>query len=270
MGDGAQWQGSFLAWWEGLWEFLPSVGAAVAVLLVGWVGARLARAGTVRLGRTFERGMVGLGGRRAPATGGDPGALGQGVYWVVLLAALTAATQILALESFVAWLQRLLLFLPTLLTAGLILAAGFFISVVVHRLTAATLSARVSQAALLGRGLQAVILVTAVILGAEQVGLDITFLVTLGAILAGGLVGALALAVSLGSGPFVRNLIGAHHLRQRVRPGEHVRIGDFQGRVTEVNSVFLVLEGPQGQVHIPGAMAQEAPLVLDPQGDEDG
>lgn len=270
MGNGAQWQGAILAWWEGLWDYLPSVGAAVAVLLVGWIGARLARSGTVRLVRTVDRGMVGLGGRRALTSTSDPGALGQGVYWVVLLAALTVATQILALESFSAWLNRLLHFLPTLLTAGLILAAGFFISVVVHRLTAAALSARVPQAPLLGRVLQAAILVTAVALGAEQVGLDVTFLVTLGVILAGGLAGALALAVSLGSGPFVRNLIGAHHLRQRVRPGERVRIGDFQGRVIEVNSVFLVLDSPRGQVHIPGAMAQEAPLVVNPEGDEDG
>lgn len=270
MAPAGDWQDRFLAWGGALWEFLPSLAAAAAVLLLGWIAARLARGATVRLGHTFDRGLATLGRHRTTGRGAGTEALGQGVFWVVVLAALTGATQILALESFGVWLNRLLLYLPTLLTGGLILAAGFFISVMARKLAGAALPTGLPQSALLGRLLQAVILVTAVVLGADQIGLDVTFLVLLGAVLAGSVAGGMALALSLGSGPLVRNLIGAHHLRQQVRAGQLVRAGDYEGRVIEVSAVALILDSPEGRVHIPGGIAHEAPLILEPEGSADG
>jgi len=249
-------------WGEATMAFLPSLIGAAALLLGGWVAARLLRAVTVRLARSFDRGLAGLGRQRGGTPGAGPEVLGAAVFWLVILAAVTAATQVLALDSFAAWLQRLANQLPVLLTGGLILAAGFFLSVIARNLTTAALPTGVPQAALLGRLLQAAILVTAVVLGADQIGLDVTFLVTLGTVLAGTVAGGLALAVSLGSGPFVSNLIGAHQLRQRVRVGQRVRAGGFEGRVVEVTPVALVLDCPEGRVHLPAKLLHDSAMVL--------
>jgi len=258
---------------EGLVAWLPSLAAATVLLLGGWLLARMLRAATVRLARTLDRGLAGLSRRgRGPAAEGarTPAALGSLVYWVVLLAALTAATQVLALESFGAWLQRLAAYLPVLMTGGLILLAGFVIAALARNLVLATAPATPEQAAMLGRALQGVILLTALVLGADQIGLEVTFLVTLGTVVAGALAGGLVLAASLGSATFVGNLIGAHHLRQHYRPGQPLRAGEYEGRVVAITTTSLVLDCPEGRVSLPGKVFSEQPIILRPEGEEDG
>lgn len=265
MASDAQWQQATFAaladWGQAILDFLPSLAAAAGLLLAGWLLARLLRSGTVRLARTFDRGLAGMGRQRPLSAGAGPEVIGAAVYWLVILGAITAATQVLALDSFGAWLGRLVSHLPTLLTGGLIVAAGFFLSVIARNLTAAAVPASMPQGALLGRLLQAVILVTALVLGADQMGLDVTFLVTLGTVLAGTLAGGLALAVSLGSGPFVNNLIGAHQLRQHFRTGQKVQVAGHEGRIAEITAVALVLDCPEGRVHLPAKTFHESPVV---------
>ncbi|MEF8792377.1 mechanosensitive ion channel family protein [Thiohalorhabdus sp.] len=263
MGGLAEWSEAFLA-------FLPSLGAAAGILLGGWLVARLLRGASRRIARTLDRGMVGLGRQQPPLAGAAPEALGTTVFWLVILAAVTGATQILALDSFAVWLARLAGYLPTLLTGVLIVAAGFFLSVIVRNLTAAAVPVTLPQGALLGRLLQAVILVTAMVLGADQMGLDVTFLVTLGTVLAGAMVGGLALALSLGSGPFVANLLGAHQLRQHFRVGQRVRTGGHEGRIARITAVSLVLDTPEGRVHLPAKIFHESAVVAVPEEVRDG
>lgn len=270
----AQWRQDMMAvlteWSETLLGFLPSLGAAAGILLVGWLVARLLRGVTRRLARTFDRGLAGYGRQQPLRTGAGPEVLGTAVFWLVILAAVTGATQVLALDSFGAWLARLTGHLPTLLTGGLIVVAGFFLSVIVRNLTAAAVPASLPRGALLGRLLQVVILVTALVLGADQMGLDVTFLVTLGTVVAGALVGGVALALSLGSGSFVANLLGAHQLRQHFRIGQRVRTGGYEGRIAQITAVSLVLDSPEGRVHLPAKMFHESAVVTLTEGAEYG
>lgn len=270
----AQWRQEVMAvfaeWWEAVLAFLPSLAAAVGLLLVGWLVARLLRGATRRVARTFDRGLAGLGRQRPLAAGAGPEVLGTAVFWLVILAAITAATQVLALDSFAAWLGRLAAHLPTLLTGVLIVAAGFFLSVIGRNLTAAAVPASLPRGALLGRLVQVVILVTALVLVVDQMGLDVTFLVTLGTVLAGTLIGGLALSLSLGSGPFVANLIGAHQMRQHFRIGQKVRLGEHEGRIAQITPVALVLDSPEGRVHLPAKLFHETSVVALTEGAEDG
>jgi hypothetical protein len=258
---------------QGAGGWVPSLVAAVLLLLGGWLLARGLRSLTARLIRTLDRGLAGLSGRTRVAERGvprTPDALASLVYWLVLLAALTAATQILALDSFVQWLTRLVGYLPILLSGGLILLAGFFIASLAHNLVRATAPMGPSQAAILGRALQGAILLTAVVLGADQIGLEVTFLVTLGTVVAGALAGGLVLAASLGSTTFVGNLIGAHHLRQQYRPGQSLRAGKYEGRIVAITATSLVLDCAEGRVSLPGKVFNEEPIILRWEGEGDG
>lgn len=257
-------------WGQAILAILPSLAAAAGLLIAGWILARLLRGLTLRLARSFDRGLAGLGRHQRPSTGAGPEVLGTAVFWLAILAAITAAAQVLALDSFGAWLRRLAAQLPTLLTGLLILGVGFFLSVIARNLTVAAVPASVPQGPVLGRLIQAAILVTAVVLGADQIGLDVTFLVTVGTALAATLAGGMALAVSLGSGPFVSNLIGAHHLRQRFRVGQRVRAGGYEGRIVELTAVSLVLDCPEGRVYLPASIFHESPVIAAPEDAGDG
>jgi small-conductance mechanosensitive channel len=185
------------------------------------------------------------------------------VFWVVLLVFITAATRVLGLDTFAVWLGRLLDYIPTLLTGGLIVAAGWLLSRFVGDVAVAT-TGRLDVAArqLLGRVAQVTILMVAILVGADQVGVRITVLVVLVAGVALTVAGAITVAISLGARTYVANLIGAHYLRQAFEIGQRIRVAGFEGRVLDVSATAVVLETADGRVNLPGHLYNSEPIVL--------
>jgi small-conductance mechanosensitive channel len=117
---------------------------------------------------------------------------------------------------------------------------------------------------------QAGILVTAILVGAEQIGIKVTFLVILAAAVGISLVGAVALALSLGAREYVANLIGAHYLRQRYSIGQLVRVAGHEGRILEQTETAVILETAEGRASIPAKVFNEQTIVLVVGGKRDG
>ena len=105
---------------------------AVLLLLVGWLLAKILRALTGRVLALFDSGLHRLFGARfaermrLARSGAD--VLGAIVFWAVLLAFVTAATNMMGLETFTQWLARLLDQLPTVLAGVLIVVVGYILS----------------------------------------------------------------------------------------------------------------------------------------------
>lgn len=250
---------------EHLSENLPHLIGAVLLLFAGWLAGKLLRALTVRLIQLLDRTIRRLStryGERPGILAASAEVLGSIVFWVTILFFLTAATQVLGLDAFLGWLNRVVAYLPTLLTGGLIVLAGFLLSALVRDVVTTTAPVGDSQRALLGRLAQLVILITAVVIGADQIGIKVTFLVIMVTVLASALLGGLALAVSLGARTYVSNLIGAHYLQQQFRVGQTVRMGGFEGRILEFTATAIVLETTDGRANLPGKIYHEEPIVL--------
>lgn len=246
-------------------EYTPNLLGAVALLLGGWLVARLLRGFAVKLMHVLElllhRLSRGQAARAIPS--GSVEIVGGILFWVVILFFAAAATQVLGLGAFSSWLQGLMTYLPTLMAGALIIVAGILLAGLARDLTVAALSTFPEhQRGLLGRIVQGAILVTAVAVGADQIGVRITFLVILAAVVTSAVVGGIALAVSLGARAYVANLIGAHYFRQAFGVGQRVRIGDIEGTILELTAVSVVLETEQGRVNIPAKVYNEAPIVL--------
>lgn len=246
--------------------FLPNVLGAFVLLLVGWALAYMLRSVAMRLTRLGERTLARVssgqtaGASRLPSSSAR--IFGSVVFWVVLLFFLTAATQVLGLDTFTAWLARIVDYLPTVFAGGLIIVAGFLVSRLAREVVqAAASSASERQRLLIGRVVQAAILVTAILVGAEQIGIKVTFLVILAAAAGIALVGAVALALSLGARDYVANLIGAHYLRQRYSIGQQVRMAGFEGRILEISETAVVLETAEGRASLPARVFNEQPIV---------
>ena len=260
---------------ERLSIYLPNVLGAFLLLLVGWVVAHLLRALAVRLTllgeRTLARIATSRGAASARLSGASAKIFGSVVFWVVVLFFLTAATQLLGLHTFAAWLARVADYLPTVFAGALIIVAGFLVSRLAREVVeAAAASAGERQRALIGRMVQAAILVTAILVGAEQIGIRVTFLVILAAGAGIALVGAVALALSLGSRDYVANLIGAHYLRQRYSVGQQVRAAGYEGRILEMTDTAVVLETAEGRASLPAKVFNEQAIVLVVSGARDG
>jgi len=251
---------------ERLTLYLPNVLGAFLLLCVGWIVAHLLRALAVRLTLLGEGVLLRVSVRRGGSPTRLPSAsakiLGSVVFWVVVLFFLTAATQVLGLHTFTAWLASVVDYLPTVLVGFLIIVAGFLVSQLAREVVeAAVAGAGDRQRALIGRVMQAAILVTAILVGAEQIGIKVTFLVILAAAAGVSLVGAVALALSLGSREYVANLIGGHYLRQRYTVGQNVRIAGYEGRILELTDTAVMLETAEGRASLPAKLFNEQPIV---------
>jgi hypothetical protein len=264
---GATLSAAFAQFVERATLYLPSILGAFLLLLVGWVVARVLRSLAIRAALIIDRMLSRLtssgSAERTKLPQSSAKILGSIVFWVVLLFFITAATQVLGLDAFTAWLAGVVNYVPTLIAGALIIAAGYLLSRLARDLVLATTAiTNPRQRELLGRTIQAIILVTALLVGADQIGIKVTFLVIIAAAAGGTVAASVALALSLGARNYVANLIGGHHLRQTFSVGQQVKVAGFEGRILELTPVALILETEEGRVTLPAKVYGEDPIVL--------
>ena len=245
---------------------LPSLLGAMLLLVTGWLVARIFRALTMRAVLVVET----LTARIGKPSAGEPVRMrrasivvGEIVFWAAMLVFVTAATHVLELTSFTDWLARLVGYLPTLAAGVLIVGGGFVLSRFLSDLVLAT-SPRMdaAQRALLSKVVQVTILTGAILVGADQIGIRITFLAIFAAAIGGVIAGGVALAVGLGARDYIANLIGAHYLRQAFAVGQTIRTAGHEGRILEITVTTLVLETAEGRVTLPGRVYNDQAIVI--------
>lgn len=242
---------------------LPQFLGALGLLLAGWLLARLLKMATLRGLRLLDALVLRKTASVRWQPGRAAGLVGEVVYWVVLLLFVTAATQTLGLQTFTAWLTQLIDYLPTLAAGVLIVAAGYVLSGVVAELVRATASGLAEpQRLALARLAQGATLILALLVGADQIGLKVTWIAIFAAVIAGSLLGGVTLAVSLGARGYVANLIGAHYLRQAFQPGQRVRVAGHEGHIVDLTATSLVLETDTGRVLLPGRIYHDEAIVI--------
>jgi hypothetical protein len=195
-------------------DFLPRLGLAIVILVVGYFVARGVkftivkglRAGNFHV-LTERAGLDGFlrdGGIQADTSE----VLALLFYWLVILAALVIGFNGLGLNYITDLLVKVLLFVPRVMVALLILAFGaYFARFVGNAVCAYCKKLRLQDAELLGRITQYAILTFVVLIALDQVNIggDIvrqSFLIVLA-----GVVFALALAFGLGGRDWAAELL---------------------------------------------------------------
>lgn len=248
---------------ERLLANLPQLLQALALLVIGWLLARLLRAATRKGAGLLDALVVRTAGSGAWRVGRFAGLLGTLVYWIVLLFFVTAATQTLGLQTFTDWLARLLDHLPLVAAGLLIITAGYLLSGFVGEIVQTTATALApAQRAALAHVARGATLVIAVLVGADQMGLKVTWLAVFAAVLLVSVLGGVALAASLGARTYVSNLIGAHYMGQALRVGQRVRVSGHEGRVVDITATSLVLATDEGRVMLPGRIYHHEAIVV--------
>jgi hypothetical protein len=255
--------------------WVPRVLLALAVLLVGWLVARLLRlvtskvfdSWTKRLTPRIAR-LVGdsdiqarlerTSSSRSVARGAE-----MLVFWVVFLVFVTIATETLGLDIVSTWLTGVVGFLPRILGALFVVLLGFLIgSAVRTAVTAAAASAGFSYAGAVGRTARAGVLLTSVIVALDQVGLEVSFLIVLVAVVAGAMLGGAALAFGLGAKTSVSNILASHYLVDTFNVGHRIRIGDVEGKILEITPTSVIIDTNQGRTVIPASRFSEQVATL--------
>jgi hypothetical protein len=246
--------------------YLPSIVGAVLLLMLGWVLARVLQTVAQRTVSLAESGLsrvLGEGRAARLRLARSANVLGAIVFWAVMLFFVTAATQVLGLATFTQWLARLLEYLPTLVAGLLIVIAGYLLSRFVADLILTTAGRLApAQRTVVARAAQLTILIGAILVGADQIGIKVTFLAIFAAATLLAIAGGVVVATSLGARTHVANLIGAHQSRQSFAVGQTIRVAGHEGRILEMTPHSVVLETDDGRLTIPGRVFSEDAVLL--------
>jgi len=252
-------------------SYLPKIGVALIVLVIGWLFARMMRQLVIRVIGRLDRfwqqlisrpGSEHLQSRQPPTR-----IVGELVFWLLLLIFVTLATEILGLDVFAVWLKAIATYLPLVIAGLLIVIIGFVVSSLARDLvTSAMASSGLSHGDLLGRSAQIIILFIAIIIGVDQIGIDIKFLSVVVGIVLAAMMGSIALAFGLGARTHVSNIIAANQLRQLYQIGDKVRIRDIEGRIVDIMISRVMIETEAGSVDVPAKIFDEEVTMITDKG----
>ena len=253
---------SFQKFGEQLAIYLPQLISGLVILLIGWLVARLLG----RLTRRLLESLDSLFSRLARSDSGKSERLKRSyvlvvekaVFWVTVVFVVTMSANVMGWTLFSRWMDSIVAYLPGLLTGVLIIMAGFLLGNLTRTaVSTASLRAGMQQSAIMARCAQIMVVFSTVIIGVEQIGLNVNFLSSLIVVIAGTLFAGASLAFSLGSRSLVANLLGTQNARKQCRPGETLRLGDVSGELVEITQQAIVLDTGSGRAIIPGKLFDE-------------
>ena len=250
----------------GLMTYLPVALTAAGVLVVGWLLARVLRSLVRRalesMDWLFARLIMRSTERSRALSRAASRTLSTVVFWIVMLIFGATALRILGGSLLERWTETLLAYLPSAIGGIIIIVIGLVGGTLArHVLEQASVGLGIGQSSLLGRLAQTVIVVSGIVVGIDQIGINVDFLIQLSTVTAAAAFGGIALVFALGTREHLANLIGAHYVRKHYAPGDFVRIGAFEGRIVEIADGCVFLETDQGDVSVPAQHFSREPFV---------
>jgi hypothetical protein len=258
---------SFTGFITQLVEYSPRILAAIILLLAGWFMARVIKLLVIRLiesiDRLWQKLMIGWGMSIMPSRRPPAKFIAQLFYWMIILLSVALASDVLGLGIFVNWLSEIVKYIPVLISGLLIILVGYIVSSLARDLIQSAMSsAGLSQGDIIGRSAQIVILFTAIVIGVDQIGIDVSFLSIIAAVILGAMLGGVAIAFGLGARTHVANLIASHHISQQLKPGDRIRIREITGNIIEVTATQVLVETEEGRLYVPAAHFNQESILL--------
>jgi Mechanosensitive ion channel, conserved TM helix len=185
-------------------EIIPALLGALIILFAGYLVAKLVEKGTerilrrLRLNALLERGGVMDAVERTGAHFNAPRVIGKLLFWFVMFAVIMIAANALGMESLASVFAELVGYIPSLMSAIVILIVG----IVLGRFTGGLIMASaggVSGGPTLARVGRWGVVVLAIFMALQELGIATDIVTTAFAILFGAVALAMALAFGLGN-----------------------------------------------------------------------
>jgi uncharacterized oligopeptide transporter (OPT) family protein len=187
-----------------IWLFVPGLVGALVILFAGYLLARLLEKGTrlflrrIRLNAMLERGGVMEAVERTGSHFDAARVVASLIFWFVMFVVILMAANALGLESLTNVFSELVSYIPSVIAAIVIILVGLVLGGFVSGLISASAGAIHGATALarIGRG---GVIVLAVFMALQELGIATDIVTTAFAILFGAVALAMALAFGLGA-----------------------------------------------------------------------
>ncbi len=227
----------------------PKIVGMVVVLIIGYVVARfVGRAITTlaeKVGLQTAADQSGLADsmHHMGLQRNVPAIIGTISFWLLMSVFITAAFNILGLETVSKAMEEIVLYIPNLLVATVLIVVGLLVATFLRGVVA-TSADRVglSYAEHLANGCYYVFAMLTFIAAFKQLGVQFALLEQLILIAFGAVAVGFGLAFGLGGRDVMAGILSGYYIRQRLHAGDHVHVGDLEGTVREVGPVATIIE----------------------------
>ena len=137
---------SITSFWTELARFIPQLLAALALLFIGWLLAKIARTGIMRLlrllnfDRVTERSGLEAFLKQAELDVSVSTMLGNLVYWLIILVMIVTVANSLGLHMVADLFNKVVLYIPNVIVAILVLVFGTILARFINRIVFAWLN----------------------------------------------------------------------------------------------------------------------------------
>jgi small-conductance mechanosensitive channel len=252
-----------------LGEYLPRLGAALLLLIIGLLLARL-------LGRIASRVLRAAGGddlaqrfgvdRFLARVGLNPSlaaVIGRSVRLAVRVVTVVAAVATLGLRTLDASLNAAVLFLPRVFVAAILLVVGVAVGEWV-RARVDRLADTMDLGGPLGRLSEGVVVTVFATTALAELGVPLEILVVAGAIVLGAVALALALAFGLGSRDVARQISAGRSVKEAFKLGDAVTFGDVRGEIVSLGNAAALLRTTDGRtLRVPNHVLVESIVTVE-------
>jgi small-conductance mechanosensitive channel len=187
-------------------------------------------------------------------------------FWAVMLFFIASAANYIGWKVLQELIRTFLSYIPNLALSFFIIFTCFILAdrvgIIISSLYR-SVSHRENE--LLSKTAQVIIVFTGIILGIENLGIQMKFLTDLIVIVVGILLSGAALAFGFGARSMIANVIGSHFVKKHCKVGDKLGIADVIGVITEINSATITLETEEGKVIMPSKIFLSEMSKLQPQ-----
>lgn len=237
-------------------EAIPNEVWALVLILVGLVCGLIARLVFVRIAERISKAQdsparsLELALRRA-----GPIALWTCVFVMALL-----AFQFLELESEHPFFETVVQQIPNLLIGAIIILFGHLLGVAVRDFVMRAIS-ETQLAKTIGPMCYVSIVVMAIIIGLQQIGVDISFLGNSIIVLLGVILASLGITIGIGSHHHIANLVARQEL-VNLTVGDRIKVQGYIGTIVEIRRTKVHLMTEEGTAYVPASVFSHEPYVL--------
>ena len=253
------WKQTFITAMTNLWSeiaaFLPSLLAALVILLIGYFVAKfsgfiverlLSRLGLNKLGQKIglQEQLENTKIKKKLSV-----LFGLCVRCLVFLIFFITATETLGFERLTSTMNEFLLYIPKLIAAGLIIIFGFFLSHIARRLiTESIIDQYVDYSKSLVAVVRGFIFIITLSLAFSQLELEIKLLNMIVIVIFACIAFAVALSLSFGTRDLSKRIVSGIYVRELIQIGDEIVIGEIEGFVEQIGSVKTLIKDKEGHL----------------------
>jgi hypothetical protein len=235
--------------------YLPTIIGSIAIVLFFWFLAFALRLILQRVLRGVDRVVEQRSGKPAVAKKHTASRIaGDVIFWFLVIFGLIFAAQNLGVPL----LLRVLNYLPNILLAGIVFFIGYVLGNLFYKILQNSLAHfEVKRRHAIAQLAKWLTFIFFIVLGVEQLHLNITLLSNFTVIGFAAAVFCIALTFALSFTEILKNTLACQHVQKQLEIGRKVSIDEVQGKVIDFSQTHVLLETQDGIAHIPAHVFQQ-------------